>query len=259
MSAEDALVADMHRLLEFLQAAPPVADQATVERLLAARLGPSDVPPGFEGVARLLAAATAPAAAEELAGEPQVLAEFAAVVPSHPPTLVPRRATMPSKVLRVKAAAVVGRIRRRCGRWRWRPVGPTTSPPTAATSRPPASRAPPPDRMPAVRPVRGCAGPGRPARVPTTAVGRSRWRSGRWPPRPAGLTRSPPSAKPPPPAALAPMPLVRRPPASQRRRPRFRRQTAARPQTRAREGRGRADHQPPPASYPADWFVAATR
>ncbi len=107
MSAEDALVADMHRLLEFLQAAPPVADQATVERLLAARLGPSDVPPGFEGVARLLAAATAPAAAEELAGEPQVLAEFAAVVPSHPPTLVPRRATMPSKVLRVKAAAAV--------------------------------------------------------------------------------------------------------------------------------------------------------
>jgi len=107
MSDEDALVADMHRLLEFLQAAPPVANQATVERLLAGRLGPPDVPPGFEGVAGLLAAATAPAAAEELAGEQAVLAEFAAVVVSHPPTLVPRRATMPSKVLRVKAAAAV--------------------------------------------------------------------------------------------------------------------------------------------------------
>jgi len=49
----------------------------------------------------------APAAAEELAGEQAVLAEFAVVVVSHPPTLVPRRATMPSKVLRVKAAAAV--------------------------------------------------------------------------------------------------------------------------------------------------------
>jgi hypothetical protein len=106
MRDEDGLVADMHRLLGFLEAAS-VADQHTAERLLAGRLDLSDVPPGYEGVARLLAAATAPASPEELAGEPEVLAEFAAVVPSHPPTLIPRRATMPSKLFSVKAAAAV--------------------------------------------------------------------------------------------------------------------------------------------------------
>jgi hypothetical protein len=106
MSDEDGLVADMHRLLGFLEAAS-VADQHTAERLLAGRLDLSDVPSGYEGVARLLAAATAPASPEELAGEPEVLAEFAAVVPSHPPTLIPRRATMPSKLFSVKAAAAV--------------------------------------------------------------------------------------------------------------------------------------------------------
>ena len=100
----DGLVADMHRLLGFLEAAPRVADPDTVERLLA---GASDVPPGYERMARLLAAATAPAAPEELAGEPLLLAEFTAVVRSHPPTLVPRRATMLSKLASVKAAAAV--------------------------------------------------------------------------------------------------------------------------------------------------------
>ena len=106
MSDDGALVGDMKRLLGFLEAAP-VADQDTLERLLAGRLNPSDVPPGCQGVARLLAAATAPAAAEELAGEPLVMAEFAAVVRSHPPTLVPRRATMLSRLARVKVAAAV--------------------------------------------------------------------------------------------------------------------------------------------------------
>jgi len=107
MSDDDALVADMHRLLGFLKAAPPVADQDRLERLLAGRLDPGDAPPGYVGLARLLAAATAPPGPEELAGEQLVVAEFAAVVPSPPPTLVPRRATMPSKVFSVKAAAAV--------------------------------------------------------------------------------------------------------------------------------------------------------
>jgi hypothetical protein len=107
MSDEDALVADMHRLLGFLEAAAPVADQDTLERLLARRLNPADAPAGYAGLARLLAAATAPAAPEELACEQVMMAEFAAVVPSHPPTLVPRRATMPSKLFSVKAAAAV--------------------------------------------------------------------------------------------------------------------------------------------------------
>jgi hypothetical protein len=106
MSDEDGLVADMQRLLGFLEAAP-VADPDTVERLLAGRLNRSDVPPGYQGVARLLAAATAPAALEELAGEALLLAEFKAVVRSHPPTLVPRRATMLSKLASVKVAAAV--------------------------------------------------------------------------------------------------------------------------------------------------------
>jgi hypothetical protein len=107
MSDEDALVADMHRLLGFLEAAAPVADQDTLERLLADRLDPADAPAGYAGLARLLAAATAPAAPEELACEQVMMAEFAAVVPSHPPTLVPRRATMPSRLFSVKAAAAV--------------------------------------------------------------------------------------------------------------------------------------------------------
>jgi len=107
MSDDNALVADMKRLLEFLEAAVPVTDHDTPERLLAGRLDPADVPHGYQEVAKLLAAATAPAAAEELAREPEVLAEFAAVVQSHPPTLVPRRVAMLSKVLSVKAAAAV--------------------------------------------------------------------------------------------------------------------------------------------------------
>jgi hypothetical protein len=107
MSDDDGLAADMHRLLGFLETVPPVADQDTVERLLTGRLDPSDAPPGYEGVARLLAAAAAPAAATELAGGQLVLAKFAAVVRPHPPTLVPRRATMLSKLASVKAAAAL--------------------------------------------------------------------------------------------------------------------------------------------------------
>jgi len=107
MSGWDALAVDMQRLLGFLEAAPPAADPATLERLLAGQLNPGDAPPGYGGLARLLAAATAPPAAEELTGEPDVLAEFAAVVQSHPPTLVPRRATVLTKLASVKAAAAV--------------------------------------------------------------------------------------------------------------------------------------------------------
>jgi len=103
----DALVADMHRLLGFLEAAPSVADRDTVERLFAGRLNPADAPPGYAGLAALRAAATAPAAAEELACEQAVMAEFTAVVRSHPSTLVPRRATMLGKLFSVKAAAAV--------------------------------------------------------------------------------------------------------------------------------------------------------
>jgi hypothetical protein len=56
-------------------------------------------------VARLLAAATAPATPEELADAQRTMAAFAAEMRSHPPTLVPRRTAVPRKVLTIKAAA----------------------------------------------------------------------------------------------------------------------------------------------------------
>jgi hypothetical protein len=107
MSDEDGLLADMHRLLGFLEAAPPAADQDTVERLLAGRLDPGDAAPGYAALARWRATATAPATWEELAGEQLVLAEFAAVARSHPPTPIPRRVNVLSKLASVKAAAAV--------------------------------------------------------------------------------------------------------------------------------------------------------
>jgi hypothetical protein len=103
MSDDDALGPDMHPLLGFLAVAPPAADQDILERLLDGRLDPAEAPAGYGQLARLLAAATAPPTPEELVGEQRVLAQFQAVL--HPPTLVPRRAPMPSKLLTVKAAA----------------------------------------------------------------------------------------------------------------------------------------------------------
>jgi hypothetical protein len=105
MTDDDALGADMHPLLGSLEPTPPVADQDLLERLLDGQLDPAAAPAGYGGLARLLAAASAPATPEELAGEEQARAEFAAVMPSHPPTLVPRRASMPSKLFTIKAAA----------------------------------------------------------------------------------------------------------------------------------------------------------
>jgi hypothetical protein len=105
MNDDDGLEADMHRLLWFLEAAPPVADQDPLERLLDGRLDPESAPPGYSEVAGLLAAATAPAAPEELAGERLAMATFAAVMRSTPPTLVPRRTAVPRKAFTMKAAA----------------------------------------------------------------------------------------------------------------------------------------------------------
>jgi hypothetical protein len=95
----------MHRLLGPLEAAPPAADQDTLEWLLEGRLDHASVPPGYGGLARLLAAATAPAAPKELAGQQLAMAEFAAVMRSHSPTLVPRRSAVPRKAFMMKAAA----------------------------------------------------------------------------------------------------------------------------------------------------------
>jgi hypothetical protein len=105
MGDEDAVGVDMQRLLGFGEAAPSAADQGILERLLDGGLDAASVPPGYGRLARLLAAATAPATSEELAGEQQALATFAAVMRSRPSTLVPRRTAVPGRVFTIKAAA----------------------------------------------------------------------------------------------------------------------------------------------------------
>ena len=95
----------MHPLLGSLGAALPATDRDLLERLLDGRLDLGSVPPGDGGLARLLAAMTAPAAPDELAGERQAMATFAAMMRSDPSTHVPRRAVVASKVFTMKAAA----------------------------------------------------------------------------------------------------------------------------------------------------------
>ena len=104
MSDDDALGADMHPLLGPLEPTP-IDDQDLLERLLDSRLNPASAPPGYGGLVRLLAAATAPATPEELAGEQLAMPTFTAAMRSHPPTLSPRRTAVPRKILTMKAAA----------------------------------------------------------------------------------------------------------------------------------------------------------
>jgi len=58
---------------------PLALDDASVERLLSGTLPAAGAPPGYAGVARLLAATVAPPTPRELAGEAAVLAELRAV------------------------------------------------------------------------------------------------------------------------------------------------------------------------------------
>ena len=101
-----ALPRDMRPLLALL-GSTPVLDEDTADRLLSGRLDPADTPSAYAPVARLVKAATGPAAPEELAGEAAVIAAFMAMAHANPPTHVPRRASMPSKLFSVKAAAAV--------------------------------------------------------------------------------------------------------------------------------------------------------
>jgi hypothetical protein len=105
MTEDSALGPDMHPPLGFSVAAPAAADQNLLERLLEGRLDPASAPPGYGGLARLLAATTAPATPQELAGKQAAMASFAAEMRSHPPTLSPRRTLVPRKLLTIKAAA----------------------------------------------------------------------------------------------------------------------------------------------------------
>jgi hypothetical protein len=105
MRGNDALEVDMRRPLGFPEAALPAADQDLLERFLDGRLDPSSAPPGYGGLARLLAAAAAPAGPEELVGEQLAMDTFTAEMRSHPPALSPRRTAVPRKILTMKAAA----------------------------------------------------------------------------------------------------------------------------------------------------------
>jgi hypothetical protein len=58
---------------------PLALDDASVERLLSGTLPAASAPPGYAGVARLLAATVAPPTPRELAGQTAVLAELRAV------------------------------------------------------------------------------------------------------------------------------------------------------------------------------------
>jgi hypothetical protein len=93
----------MRRPLGFREAGLPAADQDLLERFLDGQ--PALAPPGYGGLVRLLAAATAPAAPEELAGEQLAMATFTAEMRSQPPALSPRRTAVPRKILTMKAAA----------------------------------------------------------------------------------------------------------------------------------------------------------
>jgi hypothetical protein len=60
MTDDDALEPDMHQPLGPLAPTPPADDQDLPERLLDSRLDPTSAPPGYGGLARLLAAVAAP-------------------------------------------------------------------------------------------------------------------------------------------------------------------------------------------------------
>lgn len=109
MTERDGLQDEMRRLLLGELGADPLAiDQDTADRLLAGRLDPVDAPPGYAEVARVLAAAAAPATPRELDGEETAAAVFAHQrldrhgVDSH---AAPRRSPLGSKFA-VAAVAV---------------------------------------------------------------------------------------------------------------------------------------------------------
>jgi len=108
MNDDDALPFEMRQLLGPGEA-PPTLDDETADRLVAGRLDPADAPPGYAAVAKLVAAAAAPATTEELAGEPAAVDRFAAAARSGFPTraFLTRRAGVPTRRFGVKAAVAV--------------------------------------------------------------------------------------------------------------------------------------------------------
>jgi hypothetical protein len=109
MNDDDALPFEMRQRLGSRGSSPPTLDHDTADRLLAGRLDPADAPPGYAAVVKVVNAATAPATTEDLAGEPEAVAQFVAMARSGSPTRASttRRAGVPSRLLTVKAAAAV--------------------------------------------------------------------------------------------------------------------------------------------------------
>jgi hypothetical protein len=105
MSADDASSAEMRRPFTDSDADPLAIDDETVERLLSGELSPELAPPGYADVAKLLAATTAAARREELAGKAAALAELRAVTRAR--AGVDRGAAKPRRRRRVGLAAVV--------------------------------------------------------------------------------------------------------------------------------------------------------
>jgi hypothetical protein len=103
MSADSGLPAEMRRLLSWLRDDPLVLDDDSADRLLAGRLDPADAPPGYAETAAVMAAVTAPARPDELAGMQASLDAFRAAL--HAPPLSPRRQPMLVRLLTVKALA----------------------------------------------------------------------------------------------------------------------------------------------------------
>jgi hypothetical protein len=106
MDAEDASSAEMRRPP---RTDPLALDDPTVERLLSGTLPAASVPPGYAGVARLLAATVAPPTPRELAGQAAVLAELRAVAGG-------RRAAATARPARPAGPPPPRRVRRRRAR-----------------------------------------------------------------------------------------------------------------------------------------------
>jgi hypothetical protein len=109
MNDDDALPFEMRQVPGPPGSSPPTLDHDTADWLLAGRLDPADAPPGFAAVAMVVAAATAPATPEELAGEPAAVAQFAAMARSGSRTraTTTRRAGAPRRILGVRLAVAV--------------------------------------------------------------------------------------------------------------------------------------------------------
>ena len=107
MDAEDAPSAEMRQPPRLRPGADPLAlDDAAVEGLLSGTLDAADAPPGYAGVAELLAATAAPPSARELAGQAAVLAQLRAVTRSRRPA-VPAGLARPPRRRRRAGLAVV--------------------------------------------------------------------------------------------------------------------------------------------------------